>query len=86
MKFKNCRDKILEDVANHLMVQIESLERLQLKLEDLIDYINSNNEIISIDSDIIEIVYPVYRKIVDIEGFIEVLGKNLKSTKNQWSL
>lgn len=82
MKVKDCRNEILENVVNNLEAQIDRLESIQLKIESLIDYINSNNEIISIDPNITEIVYPVYRKIVDIEGFIEVLSRNLKSTKN----
>lgn len=82
MKVKDCRNEILENVVNNLEAQIDRLESIQLKIEGLIDYINSNNEIISIDNNVTEIVYPVYRKIVDIEGFIEVLSRNLKSTKN----
>ena len=82
MKFKDYKNKILKDVVDNLIVQVDRLEVLQLELEELIDYINVNNEIININSDVMGIVNPIYRKIVDIRGFVEVLGKTLKNTKN----
>ena len=82
MKFKDYKNKILKDVVDNLIVQVDRLEVLQLELEEFIDYINVNNEIININSDVMGIVNPIYRKIVDIRGFVEVLGKTLKNTKN----
>lgn len=82
MKFKDYKNKILKDVVDNLIVQVDRLEVLQLELEELIDYINVNNEIININSDVMGIVNPIYRKIVDIRGFVEVLGETLKNTKN----
>lgn len=77
MRNQGNKNSLLNNVVDNIAAQIDCFERVQLKLEALINHININPESLNDDPSVTLVVQSICKHLVAINAFIDAVHFSL---------